>query len=262
MAFASVGTLGSTSLGDQNQTAVSLTTATTNAVAGNLVVVCVAVDNHTTGADGDEGAVSSVTDSASNTYTKAKEFANTQATLQGGAVISIWYSVLTSNLSTGGTITANYTNNSSRDDSCICAHVFSFSGTVALDGAGATLASDAFADTGSPFTFPSLDYTTSGTPRLRIRGFAREYGGTLTGTATSGWTQLAPLVHSSTTAANSQMSMYSEFKISSSTTDASAPTASASIASSDFASAHIAFYEVTKSLIWSQHDILTPFLVR
>jgi hypothetical protein len=89
---------------------------TTSAVAeaANVVVLVVAVDNNAT-VDGDEGAVSSVTDSAGgNTWTKAREFCNSQAALQAGATISVWFSKLTNQIASGGTITANFTNNTAR----------------------------------------------------------------------------------------------------------------------------------------------------
>lgn len=80
MAFASVGTLGTGLSSGNNQTSLVLTTSAA-AEAGNLVVLCVAVDNNQT-TDGDSTAVSGITDSAGgNTWTRAKGFANGNETM-------------------------------------------------------------------------------------------------------------------------------------------------------------------------------------
>jgi len=97
-----------------NQSSLALVTGAT-AAAGRLAWVTIAVDNATT-TDGDGGAVSSITDTAGgNTWTKAIEFQNGQGSAQAGAVVSIWYSILVNQINRGGTITANFTSNTSRD---------------------------------------------------------------------------------------------------------------------------------------------------
>src|SRR3972149_5963561 len=105
MTFASGGTLGSNQSKTTNQTSIAMTTSAV-AEADTLVVVFVAVDNNQT-TDGDEGAVTSIVDSASNTWVKVAEFCNGQGAAQAGATISVWKSVIATEIASGGTITAN-----------------------------------------------------------------------------------------------------------------------------------------------------------
>lgn len=106
MAFASVGTLGS-GQSKASGTSVSLTTGA-NAEAGNLVVVLTAWDNTAT-ADGDSTNIDSITDSAGgNTWTKVAEYTETEGgAAADGVTLAIFYSVLTNQINSGGTITAN-----------------------------------------------------------------------------------------------------------------------------------------------------------
>src|ERR1041384_4789690 len=102
MAFASLNTLGS----NQNKTSGNSIAVTTTAAAesGHLVVVIVAIDNTGTG-DGDNSEVNSISDSAGgNTWTKAREFTNGQGAANAGATVSVWFSVLTNQINSGGTI--------------------------------------------------------------------------------------------------------------------------------------------------------------
>src|SRR3990167_3691155 len=108
MSWASVGTLGagnSISAG----TTVAITTSAT-AEAGNFVLVTVALDNTGT-TDSDFSEVSSITDSAGgNTWTKCAEYTNGQGSAAAGVTISAWRSILTNQIASGGTITANLAN--------------------------------------------------------------------------------------------------------------------------------------------------------
>jgi hypothetical protein len=89
-------------------------TITTTGVlnAGELGVIVLALDNTNT-SDGDQNIVSSVTDSAGNTWSKAAEHQNGQSgqTLPGGTICSIWYVVATSTLNSGGTISVSFAAN-------------------------------------------------------------------------------------------------------------------------------------------------------
>jgi hypothetical protein len=123
MAFAAVGTVGSRANKTANQ-ASSAITLTADANAGNLIVVAIAVDNNAT-TDQDENAITSITDSAGgNTWTEVAEFTNSDAAAQAGTVGAAYYSVLTNTISSGGTITVNFSNSTSRDASAITCHEF------------------------------------------------------------------------------------------------------------------------------------------
>jgi hypothetical protein len=151
----SLGTLGSNQSATDNLASLAITTSAA-AEAGNLAVLCVAVDNNGTG-DGDEGAVSSITDSnGTNTWTKLVEFANGQGAAVAGAVASLWYSVIAGQINSSGTITANFSNSASRDAAALTAWEFSFDpgATVSVEGTPATLANDG-ADPGA-ITLSSL----------------------------------------------------------------------------------------------------------
>jgi hypothetical protein len=104
MAWGSLGSLGSNQ--EKASSASIVLTTTASAVVGNVVVVAVGMDNIGT-TDGDLSEISSVVDSAGNTYTKAKEQTNGQGAAEAGATVSLWQAKVTSELATGGTITAN-----------------------------------------------------------------------------------------------------------------------------------------------------------
>jgi hypothetical protein len=105
MAWGSVGSLGS----NQDKTSSTSIVLTTTAAAevGNVILVAIGADNQGT-TDGDLSEISSVVDSAGNTYTKAKEQTNGQGVAADGATVSLWQAKVTSELATGGTITANF----------------------------------------------------------------------------------------------------------------------------------------------------------
>jgi hypothetical protein len=104
-------------------TSVAGTLSTQNFSANELVVVVVGIDNTST-TDGATSEVSSITDSAGgNTWAKAAEFCNGQGAASGGAVVSIWWSVLVNAIPvTGGSITANLA--ASKTAKTICAANF------------------------------------------------------------------------------------------------------------------------------------------
>lgn len=232
MAFASVGTLGTNNTKTANMSSKVLTTSA-QAEAGNLVVVAVAVDN-ATATDQDEGAVSSVTDSAGgNTWTKGKEFSNSGGAAQGGSVISVWFSKLAVQIPSGGTITANFTSSTSRDAAVISAWEFTVDGSVEIEATNQAAEDQASAPPGS------LDATTANIACLRIRAIACEDTGG-SGTPTSGWTEMADATTSGGGAASNQ-ELYTEFRISTGTGDASDPT----FDSSDQVSVYVALREVS-----------------
>lgn len=235
MAFASVGTGGTSLNTNNNQSSSSHTVATNNLTAGRLGVLIISVDNNQT-TDGDENAVSSVADSTGvNTWSKGIEYCNGNGAAQAGATVSIWYCLAASNLDAGGSITWNFSNNSSRDESCSSLWIFSVGAgsTVAVEGTPAGLAGDA-ADAAS------LDVTTSNIECLRVRGIAAELNSATQMTATSGgaWTLFSNTRSANTAAA---MAVYGEHRIVTATNAASDP---ALPSNCDHASGYIAFREV------------------
>lgn len=137
--------LGSVQSKAANQASLVLTTTAT-AEAGNVVVLAIAVDNNVTGdvEPLDTQEVTGVTDSAGNTYTKAKAWVNGQAAAQTGASVSIWFSKLTSQLNSGGTITATFDATASRDAAAMLAIEFTIgAGNVVSVEGSATQSDDA-----------------------------------------------------------------------------------------------------------------------
>lgn len=163
----SIGTLGSTQSKTADQSSLALTTSAA-CESGNVCVCAVSVDNNGT-TDGDEGAVTSITDSASNTWSEIIEFANGQGTAQTGAVAYLGYTKATSTIASSGTITANFSNSTSRDASAMTCWEYSVRSGYTVSSAGtATLATDG-ADPGAI----SLSSLTS-TEYLFLHGLAGE----------------------------------------------------------------------------------------
>lgn len=234
MAIASVGTLGSVQSKTANQASLVLTTSAT-LEAANVGVILIAVDNNAA-VDGDEGAVTGVVDSAGNTWSKLGEFTNAQTGAQLGATISVWMVKATTQLTSGGTITASFNNTASRDASAATAWEYTVGAnkTLGVEGTNATLANDA-ADPGS------MNVTTANISCLRIRASAGENNNT-----TTNWTKTAAFTSNfdanGTTGggAATNMQVRGEWLISTSTGQASDPTQ----ASADWASIYIALKEV------------------
>lgn len=227
MALASKGT-GGVGNNTSNNQASSLHTLTTTAIdVGNLAVLVIAVDNAQT-TDGDESAVSNVQDAAGNTWNKAAEFCNGQGAAQAGTTCSVWWTKATSQLAVASNITWDYSNNTSRDESCSTVWVFTADGNITV-AATNTLANDA-SDPGS------LDATTSSGEFLRVRGIASELNSVTQMTATASWSLFD--VNRSGNVSTAQ-SVRGEFIISTGTGAASDPT----LASADHASVYVAFDE-------------------
>lgn len=233
MTIASVGSLGTVGSVTADQSTLVLTTSAT-LEAGNLGVIVIGVDNNQT-TDGDEGAVSGVVDSAGNTWTKAAEFTNGQGAAKAGATCSVWYCRAATQLTSGGTITATFTNNTSRDAAAATAWEFTVGGTVAIEGTPGTLADDT--------NLTSLNVTTTNIACLRIRAAGIEGTGVAPMTVTSTWTEFT--FASAGGAAGANMNAWAEFLISTGTGAASDPAASAN---RDAASVYVAFKESSQVL--------------
>lgn len=227
-----------------NQTAGFVGPAVTFPV-GTLVVIIQAVDNNQT-TDGDEGAVTSVTDDAAgstNVWQKAKEFCNGQGSAQAGATCSMWWCQLTTQLTTAHTITLNFSNSASRDASAVIIGAWSVGAgnSVAIEGTPGSLANDG-ADPGS------LNVTTSNIECLRIRGIAGETNSTTALTPTAGWTAMDQRQTSGGSSATN-MAVRGEYIISTGTGAASDPTWTAA----DCASVYVAFKEVASGTTFTQN---------
>lgn len=233
MAFTDLGSLGATGSTANNQGSLALTTAAACAV-GELVVVVVAVDNPGNGGDGGVSAVQN--SGTANTWTKAIQIQNAVAA-QGGASCSIWYTVVTTAISSGATITATFQDANASDASGLTARHFSMAAgnTVAIEGTPGTLLGNTAADPGS------LNVTTANIACLRIRGIASQVGNNTSLTPTSTWTAWAN-GNSATTGTTGEMCARAESLISTATGAASDPTYVSAI----YASAYVAFKETVQ----------------
>lgn len=110
MAIADKGALG-TGTSSTNSTACTMTSATTTAAVGDIVLIGVCADNTST-ADGDNSEVSSISESGGNTWTKLAEYTNSPTgAAADGVTVSLWMSRITTQISIGTVITANFSGN-------------------------------------------------------------------------------------------------------------------------------------------------------
>lgn len=219
------------------QASLVVTTSVTAGAVGDLCVIGYAVDNNQT-TDGDEGAVTSVTDSAGNTWVKAVEFTNGQGTAQTGATCGCWYSNLTAALAIGATITLNFSNSASRV-AAACGVLFYTMGAgsfAAIEGTPGTLANDAAAA-------GSLNVTTANISCIRIRLIAAESNVTTVLIKTAAFDAVIVQRIADNAGTNlTSMGLRGEYLISTATGAASAPTGGTTV--SDLASVYAAFKEV------------------
>lgn len=227
------GAVGGAGLFQDTSAGTSITgTVTATIEAGNVALVVVAIDNLGT-SDGDNSEVTSVTDSAGNTYQKLGEFTNANGSAGAGATVSVWASVLATQLvSTVGTVTANFSG--SVTASAMIVHEFTVTAGAELTVAGTvqTLANDA-ADPGSM----SLSGLTS-REYLYVRCIASESNSTAVITTSASFTTLSRSVANTGTSATS-MGARGEFRINTSTGETSDPT----LFSADHASVFLAIIE-------------------
>src|SRR2546426_3987737 len=203
--------------------------------AGNVGVIVLATDNLAI-TDGYTNDHFSMTDTAGNTWTKAREYTNTiSAAVADAATVSVWYSKASFDLATSGTITVN------------------LSGSIAAKavtcwqfpmGAGNTIVVEGYADR-SDDGVDAGSITLSGLPNIEhlfIRGTASEASGQ-TYTASTSYTTfdstLSTFVGGQT---STSMDARGEFRIFTATTDTTDPTMST--AARDRASTMVALREV------------------
>lgn len=218
-----------------NQASCAITLASTNGAVGDLAVLLYAVDNNQT-TDGDEVAVTSVTDTNGNFWQKAVEFTNGQGSAQAGATCGIWYTNITVFMSQDSTtVTINFSNSTSRDASAGSVTYFTkAAGQKAVVEATNTLADDAAAA-------GSLDATTSNIACLRIRAIASESNSVTLLTKTAAFTAVVGQSVAVAGTSPASMGIRGEYLISTGTGQASAPTGGAGAV--DNASVYVAFKE-------------------
>ena len=236
MAIAYIGSSGF--IVAQNETSQNTITSATlpNTIqVGRLVVIAAAINNIAT-ADGETSDITSITDTKENLWIKAGEFTNTVGGAAGdGATCAIWYSLITTELTTSDTITVNFSANTTAK--VIFGRVFSLiAGNTVIATSLQTLANDN-ADAGSMTIsgLNSLEY-------LFYRAIASETD-VFTWTLTSGYNANAQGGQSGTGGSEkNHMSVNSEFRILTGTSSTSDPTMTDTTA--DRASLFIAFYEL------------------
>jgi hypothetical protein len=166
VAIAYVGSAGTEGTGSVAGTTIVLTTTAT-IEAGNLAVLLIGFDNTGTG-NGDLNEITGVADSTgSNTWVEGGENTYGQGAAAAGVTSAIWYCRLTSQLTSGGTITVTLANSTA--DRVMVVEEFTVGANVtqaaAFQATGTTTA-NAYGS----LTFSGL----SSTARLYIRSAARE----------------------------------------------------------------------------------------
>lgn len=229
MSILSSGTLGSAS---DKTAGTSITLAVTDAADAETVVVVIVAKDNAASADGNTSEVTSVTDTAGTTYTKAREFCNAQGAANAGATVAIYFGIPPVKLNVSDTIVANFSD--SRTASAISAWKFvvGVGSYVYVVGTG-DLANDG-ADPGSI----AISGLASG-EYLYVRAIAGE---TSTGTALTPTASHTVFTQAGTagSTADTNMCIRGEFIIATGTGDTSDPT----WVSADCASAMVAFQEV------------------
>src|SRR5437870_3090492 len=203
--------------------------------AGNVGVIVLATDNLAI-TDGYTNDHFSMTDTAGNTWTKAREYTNTiSAAVADAATVSVWYSKASFNLATSGNITVNLSG------SIAAKAVTCWQFTM---GAGNTIVVEGYADR-SDDGVDAGSITLSGLPNIEhlfIRGTASEASGQ-TYTASTSYTTFDSTSSTFVGGATStSMDARGEFRIFTATTDTTDPTMSAS--ARDRASTMVALREV------------------
>ena len=244
-AIASVGSLGSTKSEVANQTSIVLTTSAT-AEVDNMIVVVVAKDNIQITDGTTAGDVTSVTDTRSNSYTKAHEFTNAQGGQSKGAHVSVWFARAATELTSGDTITANFVSCDCNDKTAIRAWEFTVAAGNTFQVADTTELANDGADPGS---------MTSGTVAskewLFFRGIAYESDIDVTSlTPTTNFTDIG--VESTDGGGEaSNMGVTGEFRIVTATSETSDPTAVGDT-THDNASVFIVFEEIAPASTFEQ----------
>lgn len=232
-AITAVGDLGSAiSSASNNATGVITTTAT--AEVNNQIVLFIAKDNSGT-TDADNSEVTGVVDSASNTYSKLCEFTNGNGTIQTGATVSLWLARATSQLGSGGTITATFS--VANDVDAFVMRAFEFSATNALALAG-TCQQDA-GDNLDPGSVSISGLSSAET--LFIRAIAEENAADPSDlTPTTNYTSIGTLLDDRLGTGSGGMTLHGEYRVLTSTGDTSNPSHGTD---ADYAGVYVALRE-------------------
>lgn len=240
-AFSAVGTdINSMKFGDKTGSTTDTRTYFTTYSSGSFMVCIIACDNIGTTTDGDKGDITSVADDAGNTYTKAIQFTNVQGGAASGATVAVYYCELTTGVTSSNTLTVTYNGSPTATAAALFKVTKGGSTTIGVEGTS-TLANDG-ADPGS-MTISSL----SNIEHLWFRVTAYE-SPVVAPTITSTWNNtFSPTAGQATSGGGSasNMGIFCEHKVSTSTSETSDPTLSAT----DNASVLVAFYEYTPASI-------------
>lgn len=235
-------------------TTLSGTTTSADINAGDLILVLVAKDNNSTGADSATNEVTAVSD-GTNTYTKLAEWCNSQASAGAGATVAVYYSVSVGLVAVGTSITVTH--------SSVTARVFDL--RVFTKASSSTLAIEtAVTNSGDGVDPPSMTISglTNGKEYLLVRVSALEAASAVASTNTTNWIKGNTLTGGTTGGSGvTNMSMYWEYRIAN---NATSYTSDPTVASSDNASLLIAISEnFPKSLVrYDTMSVYRPFLVR
>ncbi len=235
MAFSLVASSGiSAQSKTANQASIVITPPSTWG-AGTFCIIGISTDNNLT-TDGAAAHIASISDGKGNTWSIGSSFRAGRGAAQGGATVSLYYSLLVAGYNgSSDTVTFNLTNTASRDATNYSGLAFSIGGgnTVSVEGTPATQATTA-ADP------PSMNVTTANIECLRVRAIAAEIdSGGFTATASpvfTSWSSPATTGGSAVT----NMCFKGEWIISTGTGAASDPTGF----TADQAGVYVAFKEV------------------
>jgi hypothetical protein len=188
-------------------------TANVNVTAPALCIITYGGDNITTS----NGSTSdyTVSDSVGNSWIRAGEYTMTEANNQlDGATAGYFYSKITNNIVSGSTV---FTLTSSLPVTSMAfnSRYFSMSPT----SASIRVVGGQAGDVETAVDAQSIDVSATG-GSLRVRACAGEIGNGATFTPTSGWTAI-PQVGTSGAPAIDNIQVFSEFKVTGNTTDAS-----------------------------------------
>lgn len=233
-AFASIGSIGTANSTVSGSSLVITTGATLE--AGNLGLCFMAKNNAST-SDGNTNEVTSVTDSASNTYNKLWEYTYAEGAANAGGTIAVFYTIATSQLTSGGTITFNQSDaRTSRAARC---WEFTIAGTTtSITIAGTPQDQNINGTDAASATISGLDSK----EYLFVRALAVERDAGSANTPTANYTNFT-LALASTGADDTSMRFSGEFRILTGTGDTSDPS-SFSAANADGASTYFALQEV------------------
>lgn len=139
----------------------------TQAAGDFALLLYVACDNFQT-TDGDEWAVTGITDASGNVWKKAGEWCNGQGASQAGVTCSVWFLPRVALAYSAHNITVNLSNNTARDATSAVAASFGIGAGNHLVVEGSAGLSDDAADPSS------LDVNTANVSCLRVRAIGSE----------------------------------------------------------------------------------------